>query len=82
LEIRTALWATAENLIFFADAMDLKLGWCRPSLILFIYIHFFSIHRPFKGYGKLLKTAVQFCAMVIDFALWPIAHNKILRYGP
>jgi hypothetical protein len=42
----------------FADAIDLKLGWCRPSLVLFIYTHFFIIHCPFKGNGKLLKTAV------------------------
>jgi hypothetical protein len=48
LEIRTALWATVENQIFFADAMDLKLGWCRPSLILFIYIQVLAFTVPLK----------------------------------
>jgi hypothetical protein len=47
-EIRTALWAKAENQIFFADAVDLKLGWCRPLLILFIYIHFLAFTVPLK----------------------------------
>ncbi len=26
---------------FFADIMDL-IGWCRPSLVLFIYLHFLA----------------------------------------
>ncbi len=47
-EIRTALWATAENQIFWADAMDLRLGWCWPSLVLFIYIHFLAFTVPLK----------------------------------
>jgi hypothetical protein len=33
---------------FLADTRDLKLGWCRPSIILFIYIHFFGITVPLK----------------------------------
>jgi hypothetical protein len=41
-EIHTALWATGENQIFFADTRDLKLGLCRPLIILFIYIHFLA----------------------------------------
>jgi hypothetical protein len=51
-EIRTALWATAENQIFLADAMDLKLGWCRPSQILFIYIHFLAFTVSLKDMAK------------------------------
>ncbi len=47
-EIRTALWTTAENQIFLADTGDLKFGWCRPPIVLFIYIHFFSITVPLK----------------------------------
>jgi hypothetical protein len=47
-DICAALWATAENQIFFADAIDLKLGWCRPSLVLFIYTHFLSFTVPLK----------------------------------
>jgi hypothetical protein len=39
---------------------------------------FFSITIPLK----LLKTTVQFCALVFGFALWPIAHNKIPGSGP
>ncbi len=38
-KIRTALWATAENQIFWEQTVDLKLGWCKPSLVLFIYIN-------------------------------------------
>ncbi len=41
-----------------------------------IYIHF-EHHSPFKGYGKLLKTVVYFCALVIGYALRSIA--QILR---
>jgi hypothetical protein len=41
----------------FADSWDLKLG----VVLAFagtVYIHtLFFIHCPFKGYGKLLKTA-------------------------
>ncbi len=48
VEIHTELWATAENQIFFADARDLKLGWCWPSLELFIYIHFLAFTVPLK----------------------------------
>ncbi len=47
-EIRTAQWATAENQTFLANTRDLKLGWCRPSVLLFIYIHFFGITVPLK----------------------------------
>ncbi len=47
-EIRTALWATAENKIFFEDARDLKLGWYRPSLGLFIYIDVLVFTVPLK----------------------------------
>jgi hypothetical protein len=32
---------------FFADTRDLKLGWCRPSLVLLIYA-LFSITAPLK----------------------------------
>ncbi len=42
----------------------------------------FQNHCPFKGYGKLIKTVVQFCATVISFALWPIAQNQMLRHSP
>jgi hypothetical protein len=41
-EIRTALWATAGNQIFFADTRDLKLVWHRPFQVLFIYTRFLS----------------------------------------
>jgi hypothetical protein len=41
-EIRTALWATAGNQIFLEQALDLKLGWCKPSLVLFIYLNFLA----------------------------------------
>jgi hypothetical protein len=33
---------------FLANTRDLKLGWCRPSVLLFIYIHFFGITVPLK----------------------------------
>jgi hypothetical protein len=41
-----------------------------------LYIHF-KHHSPFKGYSKFLKTVVYFYALVLDYALWPIA--QILR---
>jgi hypothetical protein len=41
-KIRTALWATAGNPILFANSRNLKLVWRRPSLVLFIYIHFLA----------------------------------------
>jgi hypothetical protein len=47
-EIRTVQWATAGNQIFLANTRDLKLGWCRPSVLLFIDIHFFGITVPLK----------------------------------
>ncbi len=31
-----------QNQIFFTDTRDFKLGWCRPSLVLIIYMHFLS----------------------------------------
>jgi hypothetical protein len=40
--------ATAGNQIFFAYTRDLKLGRYRPSIVLFIYIHVFSITVPLK----------------------------------
>jgi hypothetical protein len=56
-EIRTALWATAENK-FFCRCQGFK-TWVVLALSRTVYIHaLFSIHCPFKGYGKLLKTAV------------------------
>jgi hypothetical protein len=33
---------------FFTDAWELKLGWYKPWLLLFIYIDFLSITAPFK----------------------------------
>jgi hypothetical protein len=48
-EIRTALWATAENQIFLEDALDLKLGWCRPTLVLFVYIDVLAFTVPLKN---------------------------------
>jgi hypothetical protein len=47
-KIRTALWATADNQIFFEQTKDLKVGWCMPSLLLFIYICLFSSTVPLK----------------------------------
>ena len=44
--------------------------------------YIFQQYCPFKGYDKLLKSVFQFRAMVIGFALWPIAHNQMLRHGP
>jgi hypothetical protein len=41
-EIRPGLWAIAGNQIFFVRTKDLKLGWYRPWLLLFIYIHFLA----------------------------------------
>ncbi len=40
--IRTVLWATAGNQIFLKQIMDLKLVWCKPSLVLFIYVNFLA----------------------------------------
>ncbi len=46
-----------------------------------LYTYTFQHHCPFIGYGKLIKTVVQFCAMVIDFTQWPIAHSQMPRHG-
>ncbi len=48
IRIRTALLATAQNQIFLADARDLKLGLCWPSLVLYLYIHFLAFTVPLK----------------------------------
>ncbi len=66
----------AEQSIFLQIPEILNLGG-NGSLLLFIYIHI-SHHSPFKGHGKLLKTVVHFCPLIVGFALWPIAHNQIL----
>ncbi len=47
-----------------------------------MYIHFLA-SLFFKGYlWQAFKSVIQFCEMVIGFALWPIAHNQIRCSGP
>jgi hypothetical protein len=41
-EIRSSLWATAGNQIFFADTRNLRLECHMTWLLLFMYIHFIS----------------------------------------
>jgi hypothetical protein len=39
-------------------------------------------HYFFKKSFSSFKKKLVSCALVICFALWPIAQHKILRYGP
>ncbi len=65
---------------FLANTRNLKLGWCRPWLLLFIYIQLYH-HSLFKGLGKLIKNCCILPCSGNCLALGPIAHNQILHYG-
>ncbi len=72
-EIRTPLWTTAGNHIFLGvNNGGLKLGWCRPSLVLFIYIHTpLGITVPLKDMASLKKLLSGSALRLL-----------VLHYGP
>jgi hypothetical protein len=51
-EIRTVLWVTARNLIFFADTRDFKI-WLVDLGYYCLNTYNFYHRNPFKGYDKL-----------------------------
>jgi hypothetical protein len=83
IRTRNSYWAMGHCGVpnLFCRYHGFKTWVCRPPLVM-LYTYTFKHHFPFKGHGKLLKTVLKFCAMVIDFALWPTAHNQMLRNGP
>ncbi len=66
---------------FFAEPGIKNLSGVGPVYYYFCRYTFYH-HSLFKGYDKLLKLVVYFCALVIGLARWPIAHKQIPLYSP